>query len=315
MDFKPTPTDLFFTKNDAQDPRLGEWPILANTAAQSEAFHFQVLGFPDDEGISLNGGRPGASEAPNRIRKYFYKMTPEASNLQKFSLEDLGNMSLDGTLADRHERGRNIIHKISQNKQHWISLGGGHDYGYCDTTGFLQTFKEQKPLVVNFDAHLDVRSTDKGLNSGTPFFRFINEYGAHCTFVEIGLQPQCNSPYHARWLQERGGKILWRDQITKEGVEEALLQVVPLTIHPAFISVDIDSLSSAIAPGCSQSWGSGLEWTEFTRAFDFLIESFDVRGLGIYEVSPPLDIDDQTSKIAAVIMHRFIFQTLKKQTS
>lgn len=311
MELKPTSPDLFFTKSDPLDPRLGDWAILANTAVQEEAHHFQVLGFPDDEGISLTGGRVGASEAPDRIRKYFYKLTPEALNLQKFSLEDLGNMTLDGSLSDRHERGRNIIHKISQ-KKHWISLGGGHDYGYCDTTGFLQTFKEQKPLVVNFDAHLDVRSTDKGLNSGTPFYRLINEYGSQCTFVEIGLQPQCNSPHHARWLQERGGKILWRDQITAEGVEEALQQLVPLTIHPAFISVDIDSLSSALAPGCSQSWGSGLEWKEFTRAFDFLIESFDVRGLGIYEVSPRLDIDDQTSKIAAVIMHRFIFQTLKK---
>ncbi len=314
MDLKPTPTPLFFTNNDPQDPRLGEWATAAPFATKNEAHHFQVLGFPDDEGISLNGGRPGACEAPDRIRKYFYKMTPEASNLQKFSIEDIGNMSLEGTLADRHERGRNIIFKLAQKKQYWISLGGGHDYGYCDTTGFLQACKDHKPLIVNFDAHLDVRSTEKGFNSGTPFYRLVNEYGSQCTFVEIGLQPQCNSPHHARWLQERGGKILWRDQITEEGVEEALQQLVPLTIHPAFISVDIDALSSAIAPGCSQSWGSGLEWKEFIRAFDFLIESFDVRGLGIYEVSPVLDRDDQTSKLAAVIMHRFIFQTLKKSS-
>ena len=311
MELKATPSHLFFTKNDLMDPRLGEWAA----DPQTEAHHFQILGFPDDEGIRINGGRPGASEAPDRIRQSFYKMTPQASNLQKFSLEDLGNLSLDGTLAERHERGRNLIYKLAQKKQYWISLGGGHDYGYCDTTGFLQAHKDHKPLIINFDAHLDVRPTEKGLGSGTPFYRLMSEYGSLCTLVEIGLQPQCNSAHHAQWLNEHGGKILWRDQITVEGIEEALQQLVPLTIHPAFISVDIDALSSAIAPGCSQSWASGLEWKEFIHAFDFLIESFDVRGLGIYEVSPPLDQDDQTSKLAALIMHRFIFQTLKKSES
>ena len=308
MELKPTPPHLFFTKNDPQDPRLGEWATLPNV----EAHHFQILGFPDDEGIRINGGRGGASEAPDRIRQFFYKMTPEASLLQKFSLEDRGNMSLEGTLAERHERGRKIIYELAQKKQRWISLGGGHDYGYCDTTGFLQANHDQKPLIVNFDAHADVRPTDKGFSSGTPFFRLMTEFSAQCCLIEVGLQPQCNSPYHVRWLTEHGGKILWRDQISEKGVEEALLQLVPLTIHPAFISVDIDALSSALAPGCSQSWASGLEWREFIRAFDFLIESFDVRGLGIYEVSPPLDQDDKTSKLAALIMHRFIFQQLKK---
>ncbi len=304
----PTPSQLFFTKNDPQDPRMGEWAALS----QNEDLHFQILGFPDDEGIQINGGRKGASLAPDLIRKYFYKMTPDASVLQKFSIEDIGNMSLKGTLEERHERGRNIIFEIAQKKQRWISLGGGHDYGYCDTAGFLQAEKAVKPLIVNFDAHLDVRPTDKGLSSGTPFFRLMSEFGSACSLVEIGLQPQCNSPYHARWLTERGGQILWRDQISENNIVQKLQEIIPLTIHPTFISVDIDALSSAIAPGCSQSWASGLEWKEFARAFDFLIELFDVRGLGIYEVSPPLDQDDKTSKLAATIMHRFIFQNLKK---
>ena len=37
---------------------------------------FCILGYPDDEGIKLNGGRTGAALAPTAIRQFLYKMTP-----------------------------------------------------------------------------------------------------------------------------------------------------------------------------------------------------------------------------------------------
>ncbi len=56
----------------------------------------------------------------------------------------------------------------------WISLGGGHDYGYGDGAGFIEGHLiagQRRPLILNFDAHLDVRPIDRGFTSGTPFFR------------------------------------------------------------------------------------------------------------------------------------------------
>jgi formiminoglutamase len=46
--------------------------------------------------------------------------------------------------------------------------------------------------------------------------------------------------------------------------------------------------------------------SDFFPLFDLLIRRLDVRALGIYETSPPLDQDDRTSKLAALIAHRFI---------
>ncbi len=316
MEVTPTSQDLFFSKKDAQDPRLGDLASSANLISISSTDpSFFILGYPDDEGIRLNGGRPGASEAPKSIRNFFYRMTPDAGVKKNFSIKDLGDIQLNGDLKTRHERGRKIISEIAAIDGRWISLGGGHDYGYCDAVAFAEKFQDRKPLIVNFDAHLDVRPSEKSLNSGTPFYRLMKDYSSSCHFVEVGLQPQCNSPAHMQWLTERGGKILWQDTIEKKGVLESLQSLVPLSPHPAFLSVDIDAFTSAIAPGCSQSWTSGLQWNQFTEAFDFLIEAFDVRGIGIYEVSPPLDQDNQTSKLAALIMHRFIFKSLKKKSS
>jgi formiminoglutamase len=316
MEVTPTSQDLFFSKNDAQDPRLGDLASSASLISVSSTDPcFFILGYPDDEGIRLNGGRPGAAEAPKSIRNFFYRMTPDASIKKSFSIKDLGDIQLNGDLRTRHERGRKIVGEILAIDGQWISLGGGHDYGYCDAVAFAEKFKDQKPLIVNFDAHLDVRPSEKNLNSGTPFYRLMKDHSSSCHFVEIGLQPQCNSPAHAQWLTERGGKILWQDILQKKGVLESLQPLVPLSPHPTFLSVDIDAFTSAIAPGCSQSWASGLQWHQFTEAFDFLIEAFDVRGIGIYEVAPSLDRDNQTSKLAALVMHRFIFNTLKKKSA
>jgi formiminoglutamase len=315
MEMTPTSPDLFFSKKDSHDPRLGDFVTSSSIISVSSSNPcFFILGYPDDEGIKLNNGRPGAAEAPKAIREFFYRMTPEVGVKNEFALKDLGDIQLKGELPERHERGRRTVREILSIDGYWISLGGGHDYGYCDATAFADHFKDKKPLIVNFDAHLDVRPSEKNLNSGTPFYRLMQEFGSSCHFVEVGLQPQCNSTFHAQWLTEKGGKILWHETIEKKGMLESLQPLIPLSPHPAFISVDIDAFSSAIAPGCSQSWASGLEWRQFTEAFDFLTEAFDVRGLGIYEVSPPLDRDNQTSKLAALIMHRFIFNKLKKKS-
>lgn len=314
MKLTPTPTDLYFTNSDKNDPRLGEWALKSTVDSTQDSPAFYIFGYPDDEGIKLNKGRPGASAAPNVIRSFFYKMTPDFSTQKSFSLKDLGNLETSVSLADRHENGRKLVSEVIQKGGHWISLGGGHDYGYCDSSAFTEHFKTQKPVILNFDAHLDVRPSEKNLNSGTAFYRLLKEFGKSLHFIEVGLQHQCNSPHHVQWLLENGGSILWQETIEKEGMLKSLQQLVPLSPHPAFLSIDIDAFSSTIAPGCSQSWASGLDWRQFVDAFDFMIEAFDVRGIGIYEVSPPLDDDHQTSKLAALIMHRFIFNTLKKKS-
>jgi arginase family enzyme len=76
--------------------------------------------------------------------------------------------------------------------------------------------------------------------------------------------------------------------------------------RPCFLSVDIDAFDSSYAPGASQSWPTGLTPREFFPFMDLLLHRLDVRSLGIYEVSPPLDVASATSKLGALIVHRFV---------
>lgn len=315
--FHPIDKHLLFTKNDKEDPRLGECvqrlekvELQALPEIESDIV---ILGFPDDEGIALNGGRPGAQNAPREIRTYLYKMTPHLESTSLPKILDLGDISdKEKDLPARHEKARETVRTLAMAKKRWISLGGGHDYGYCDGAGFLDAHKGDAVLI-NFDAHMDVRPTDKGFNSGTPFHRVLSEFSGSVDFAEIGIQNQCNSKTHIAWAKSKGAEIFSLDEINEQGLLPVLKDFMQnKKTKKVFLSVDIDAFTSNEAPGCSQSWTTGLLTKEFLEALTWLIQNCDVRGLGIYEVSPPLDQDNRTSKLAALIAHNFIFNQLRK---
>lgn len=313
--FHPCTPSLFFRSTKDQDPRLGE--MVQPTSLESiPKSSYVVAGYGDDEGIGLNQGRPGAKEAPDHIRKYFYKMTPSPWIDTERPMVDVGNLSVEEPLKDRHDfLKQNITTTLASSPETcWLGLGGGHDYGYPDGAGFLNAVRDHrlKPLVINFDAHLDVRSDSQGLSSGTPFYRLLEDKTLpEFDFIEVGIQSACNSKAHYEWLlQKPNAHVVDLDEILVLGLRESLvdrfgdLLVRP---RPTYISIDIDGFASAYAPGCSQSWATGLTPNEFFPVLDMLKKQLEVRLLGVYEVSPPLDTDDRTSKLAAQILHRFIY--------
>lgn len=184
-------TSYFFSKNDPQDIRFGDLVRVSSEAPIDIDADVVIWGYPDDEGIQLNGGRVGAAEAPYQIRKAFYKMTPHAKISKHPRLIDFGNLSKQISLSERHQKGAAIAKAFSEKHLHWLSLGGGHDYGYADGSGFIHAMllEKKRPVVINFDAHLDVRPTDKGHHSGTPFFRLLTEFPGQFDFLKSAFNP------------------------------------------------------------------------------------------------------------------------------
>ena len=328
MPFCPVDSSLLFSRGDKSDVRLGDIGRIApelKVATDAEdlfseltAPHVVVVGYPDDEGIKANGGRTGAKEAPDRIRKYLYRMTPPAllpAMSPPAAIIDAGNLEGSGlTLAARHDAAEALVGAALRGSHRIVSLGGGHDYGYPDAVAYARRAQERgfRPLIINFDAHLDVRSDQKGINSGTPFYRLLQAV-PEAEVIAIGLQAQCNSREHRDWLIESGGSCCFEEErhISGRSLVETLLNVLgdrALKRQPIFVSIDIDAFSSAFAPGASQSWPTGFSPDAFFEAFNWLLARFDVAHIGLYEVSPPLDVDDRTSRLAALIAYRFMFQ-------
>ena len=307
MDFKPIVDRLFFTRNDPSDPRRGEHVEAIRN------FDFEpgvvVGGYPDDEGIKNNQGRPGAAYGPESIRRYLYRM----AQVEGRKVYDYGDLLLHAPLRTRHEIGRNTVRQALKKNHRWIGIGGGHDYGYADGAGFLDWNKLSggaRPIIINFDAHLDVRKPADEINSGTPFYR-LSELGIPYDFVQIGIQDQCNSVEHVKWSRSKGHVIIRLDDFWSAHVSLTEFLVAQLgdllgKRRPCFVSVDIDAFSWPYAIGCSQSWPTGLSPRDFWPAFNLILERLDVRVLGIYETAPPLDIEGGTAKLAAQIADTFI---------
>ena len=130
-------------------------------------------------------------------------------------------------------------------------------------------------------------------------------------FAEIGIQAHCNSRNHLEWVEARGARVLTQEEVEASGEDFATMVLRKLgdwvlRPRPVFLSIDIDGFSSSVAPGCSQSWATGFLPQEFFPCLQTLSKRLDVRSLGIYEVSPPLDQDDRTAKLAAQVIHRVI---------
>lgn len=300
------PTSFLKRKSDPLDPRLAHLALAQFADGESGV---SIVGYPDDEGIQLNLGRPGASQGPQEIRHWLYRMTPHPhKELKNFC--DTGNWHPDGSIEDRHEHARrHVAHQLKQGHQ-VLSLGGGNDYAYADGMGFLDQNHESKPLIINVDAHLDVRDLSKGLTSGTPFFRLL-ESGIPFDFLEIGIQGQCNARSHWEYVENKSGRILSLEEITDSGLSltEYVLQTVGdwlLKPRPTFLALDMDVFSWPYAIGTSAAWPLGLDPREFQKLAQLLMKRLDVRCYGIYEVSPPLDMGGGTARLAAQFAHGYL---------
>ncbi len=307
---QPTSADLFFSKKDPLDPRMGDLFKPFVISEDYPSLSLVLLGYQDDRGIKNNGGRPGAHLGPSGIRNLFYRLT--SNSCEKNVFIDLGNWetSFLPSLEETQNGLKKEIEHLHDQKNFIISLGGGHDYGYPDAYGFISSCIKRnpnvKPLIINLDAHLDVRSDSSGINSGTPFYKILKEFSQKIDFYEVGIQEHCNSSYHAHFVKNHQGKVISIEDIHNHSLSYFLNLIFKSHgDQPLFVSLDMDVLSSSEAPGCSQSWPIGLQVRELLSGFAVLGLFKNWQHLGIYEVSPPLDLNSNTQRAAALFMNQY----------
>src|SRR5437588_12936740 len=123
------PTDLL---RRPDDPRLGECvEFWSGDPAALTAGRPVVVGFPQDEGVRRNHGRPGAAEAPREIRRWLYRLTPydcaRGPDLHKQPPLDAGNLQIRGSLEDTQAALAEVVAAILQTGAVPVILGGGHE--------------------------------------------------------------------------------------------------------------------------------------------------------------------------------------------
>lgn len=316
---QPWDWSKFISRRDPTDLRLGDLisgdRISGDLRSEvGESLCVDIFGYPDDEGIGLNLGRPGAALGPDSIRSCLYKMTPDLSReLKRF--RDCGDLQVKSpalkNLSVRHDSAAKVVLESLKKQHQALTFGGGNDYAYADGIAFLKAYQGQKPLIINVDAHFDVRPVvNEEFNSGTPFYRLL-ESGLAFDFLEFGIQGHCNARSHQDYVLKHGGRILRQEDFLNSGVsllEYSSRAMGDLLIkpRPCFLAIDIDAFCLSACPGASSSWPLGIDPQAFYPVFNTWLKRLDVRVMGIYEVSPPLDVAMATSKWAAQLSHGFL---------
>ena len=296
----PPDAELFYSRGDANDPRLGD--RVGRGPAAYPGAQVALIGCPQDEGVRRNRGRVGAALAPAGIRRAFYRYPVSAAH-QGLQLVDLGDIPLLESLEATHDALHALVHRCLLDGLKVVILGGGNDISYPDCSALARACPEL--LAFNIDRHLDVRA-DAPRNSGTPYRMLLEEgFIKPESFHEVGINSFANSLPYLRYVQELGVGVHQLAELRAAGVGATVQALV--SASPAkglFFGFDMDVVRAAEAPGVSDPSPMGLTAKEICEIADVAARDSRTRILEITEVNPTYDRDGITCKLAANILMR-----------
>jgi formiminoglutamase len=310
------------------DPRLGEYvEFWSGDALSLSAGQPVVIGFPQDEGVRRNHGRPGAAEAPREIRRWLYRFSPwdvlRGSDLTRLHLLDLGDLRCDTDLEASQQALGEIIQHVLAARAIPIVLGGGHETAFGHFLGYAAS---DLPVgIINLDAHLDVRPPltptplpsgerggGEGLGHSGSSFRQAMEYAAAPLrgdrYVCLGAQPHNISCDHLVYALQRGATVRWSAQVRDSLAEQFAQERERLTRAgcPVYVTLDADVVHSAEVPGVSAPNPLGLSGAELIACARLAGESPNVTSFDVVEINPTFDRDGQSARWAALVVWYFL---------
>ena len=265
-------------------------------------------------GIAWDGAttnRPGARMAPRAIREASHMLCDGTHPLFDTSplgrLGDVGDLPLPNTaLSGMREALAPLAADLLQ-RHHMVWLGGDHSI----TLPLLRAYRAWlgRPLaVIHFDAHCDTWEDHFGEPSGhgTWVCEAMQEgLVVDAGFTQIGIR-SAGLRAARDYVQQRGGQIFTARAL--RGLESpAQLQPVTTAIRqrlaalghpPVYLSLDIDCLDPAFAPGTGTPEPGGLSSNQVLSLLEGLA-ALPCVGMDCVEVSPPYDHAELSSQAAA----------------
>lgn len=293
---------------DTEDGELGLriHQIITKYSNESPEKSKVILGFCSEEGVERNKGRLGAKKAPFLIRKALSNLPIHFSNL---SILDYGNIEVDKDLEAGRENQTSIVAELLNNNHLPIVLGGGHETALGDFLGFIQHFREDT-LVINFDAHFDIRFPQENSTSGTPFYemyQYCQDHNIPFHYLAIGIQELGNTKALFQRSEKIGTNYILADEVHANfnRVLDQLKILIEKYQH-IYISLDMDVFDVAYAPGVSATTINGLTPFQIKYMLKLLVKSKKVKLFDLVETNPDFDRDQQTAKLAAHMIYEIL---------
>tara|TARA_Y100000310_G_C20524826_1_gene735483 strand:+ start:230 stop:1087 length:858 start_codon:yes stop_codon:yes gene_type:complete len=255
-----------------------------------------LVGVPDEQGSTAK--RQGASQGPQAIRKASKdRLTFSHKGKTNQVIPERGLFS--ASLFDQGDIKKKDLTKFIKNlapTQFPIVLGGDHSITYFTIKGLADKYK--KLAVVYLDAHPDLVSSQQNYYGSVVFdiceFPHINPK----QIVEVGIRSI--EPEERRNLKNKKIKSFTALDLSEQGVLKIFSKIKRIVGRtPTHLSIDLDVIDPAFAPGVDMPAPFGLTSNEYLSLIKQCAKKLNLVGLGIMEMSPRYDIQQRTAQLAA----------------
>jgi arginase/agmatinase len=228
--------------------------------------------------------------------------------LEEIPMIDIGDLSLDNTEEGQVavlENTRTLSSFLIEEGKFPIMMGGEHSVSEGAIDGFMEHYHNKGGMVVIVDAHLDFREQYMGNpHSHACVTRRIFEKWGRESIAIIGVRSACRE--EANDADRAGLNFVTAEQTRREGIHNIISHwdgKLSLKDRPIYLSIDIDGLDPAYAPGTGTPEPWGLSSIDILHLIQELRKN--IHALDIVEVSPSIE-EFITPGLAGKIMRQTI---------
>jgi agmatinase len=249
-----------------------------------------IVGAPTDDLVS---DRPGTRFAPRAIRAASCPPGPhleaKVDAFAELRMVDFGDAAvLPADAARSHAAIEETVGQVLAAGAVPVVLGGDHSIAEPDLRACAA---KHGPLgLIHFDTHTDTGTEVFGVevSHGTPMYRLV-EAGVvdPSRYVQIGIRGYWPGPKEFAWQDARGITSFFMHDVRRQGIDAVVEQALAVVGRgPVFLSVDIDVLDPAFAPGTGTPEPGGMTVADLLWAARTVAAGVDLAGAELVEVIP-----------------------------
>lgn len=267
-----------------------------------------LYGMPMDWTVSF---RPGSRFGPARIREVSVGLEEYSAyldrELEEVKYFDAGDIPLPFGNAQRSlDMIEDFVDQVLAADKFPLGIGGEH----LVTWPVIKAMYKKYPdlAIIHMDAHTDLREDYEGepLSHSTPIRKAAELIGPQNVF-SFGIRSGMKEEF--QWAKEVGMYI------AKFEVLEPLKEILPkLAGRPVYVTIDIDVLDPAHAPGTGTVDAGGITSRELLASIHEIAKS-DIKVVGgdLVEVAPIYDPSEQTANTASKLLREMILGWVQKK--
>ena len=258
--------------------------------AELQGVDVAIVGAPTDDLVS---DRPGARFGPRAIRAAScppgQHLEAKVDAMAELKMVDFGDAPvLPADPARTHEAIERTVGQVVDAGAIPIVLGGDHSIAEPDIRACAT---RHGPLgLVHFDTHTDTGTEVFGVevSHGTPMYRLVEQ--GHVDpkrYVQIGLRGYWPGPKEFGWQAERGITSFFMHDVRELGIRAVVERTLEAVgAGPVYLTVDVDVLDPAFAPGTGTPEPGGMTNGDLLWACRTVAGSVQLVGAEVVEVIP-----------------------------